>query len=374
MFVLYLFPSPGYPGPMDDIPLRTGAHRGAVSNAVGRFEAQEREAFDDGWGSAWDEDLPPPRTTVQDDSTRSILARNDSPDLPFDRSINPYRGCEHGCIYCFARPTHAFLGLSPGLDFETRLFAKPDAPALLDKELSRKGYVCRPIAIGTNTDPYQPVERQRRIMRGVLEVLAAWKHPVAITTKSGLVARDADILGPMAAQGLASVALSVTTLDRDLARSLEPRASPPLARLKALRALADAGVPVAVMVAPVIPGLTDHELESILEAAHDHGARAAEFIVLRLPGEVADLFAEWLEARHPRRAGKVLSLVRQIRGGALYDSRFGDRMSGQGPLAQVLAQRFAGATRRLGMTPARWTLRNDLFSRPPRAGDQMALF
>ena len=359
---------------MDDIPLRTGAHRGAVSNAVGRFEAHGREAVDDGWGSAWDDDLPPPRTTVQVDATRSILARNDSPDVPFDRSINPYRGCEHGCIYCFARPTHAFLGLSPGLDFETKLFAKPDAAALLDKELSRKGYVCKAIAIGTNTDPYQPIERHHRIMRSVLEVLAAWKHPVAITTKSGLVARDVDILGPMAEQGLASVAVSVTTLDRDLARALEPRASPPMARLHAVRRLAEAGVPVAVMVAPVIPGLTDHELDAILEQAKAHGAQAADIIALRLPREVADLFAEWLEERQPQRAAKVLSLVRQMRGGALYDSRFGDRMSGQGPLAQLLARRFAVATHRLGLRSVRWSLRTDLFTRPARAGDQLGLF
>lgn len=356
------------------LPPRAGPHRGALSNATGRFEAQAREGVDDGWGSAWDADLPPLRTTVQDDATRSILARNDSPDIPFDRSINPYRGCEHGCIYCFARPTHAYLGLSPGLDFETRLFAKPDAPALLDKELRRKGYVCRPIAIGTNTDPYQPIERQRRIMRGILEVLAAWNHPVMITTKSALVARDADILGPMAARGLASVGISVTTLDRAMARSLEPRASPPAARLRAMRTLADAGVPVAVMVAPVIPGLTDHELEAILEAAAAHGAGAVETIVLRLPLEVAGLVAEWLEERHPTKAAKVLSLVRQMRGGALYDSAFGQRQSGRGPLAGLIARRAEVAGRRLGMARVRLSLRCDLFAPPPRPGDQLALF
>lgn len=360
---------------MDEIPFhaRRHAHRGTLSNASGRFEPERRVPADDGWGSWDDPDLPPLRTTVQEDASRTILARNDSPDIPFDRSINPYRGCEHGCVYCFARPTHAYLGLSPGLDFETRLFVKPDAPALLEKELRRKSYVCRPIAIGTNTDPYQPLERSRRIMRGILEVLAAFDHPVTITTKSALVARDVDILAPMAAKGLAAVGLSVTTLDRDLARSLEPRASPPAARLKAIETLSRAGVPVAVMAAPMIPGLTDHELETILATARDAGATAAAYILLRLPLEVKDLFAEWLRHEVPGRADHVLSLVSQCRGGALNQATFGRRMTGEGPVAQLLAQRFTLACRRLDLQPARFGVRSDLFRVPPAPGDQLSL-
>ncbi len=367
---------------MDEIPFQAlrPPRRGAVSNASGRFEATARVPADDGWsqvlGMPWaDPDLPPPRTSVRDEQSRSILTRNDSPDVPFDRSVNPYRGCEHGCVYCYARPTHTYLGLSAGLDFETKLTAKPDAPALLEAALRKPSYRPAPIAIGTNTDPYQPIERSRGIMRGILEVLADYRHPVTITTKSALVARDLDILAPMAAQGLAAVGISVTTLDRDLARSLEPRASPPAARLKAMRALSDAGVPVAVMAAPMIPGLTDHELEAILEAARDAGARSAGYIFLRLPIEVKDLFLEWLRATVPDRAGRVESLLRQSRDGALGDSAFGRRMRGVGPVADLLARRHALACARLGLDKARAeSPRTDLFRRPPREGDQLALF
>ncbi|CAA7626243.1 PA0069 family radical SAM protein [Magnetospirillum sp. UT-4] len=348
-------------------------HRGAVSNATGRFERQRREAFDDGW--ALDEDdLPPLRTEVAVDATRTIIARNESPDIPFDRSINPYRGCEHGCIYCFARPTHAYLGLSPGLDFETRLLAKPDAAKLLEAELRNPRYRPAPIAIGTNTDPYQPVERRLRIMREILEVLAAFRHPVTITTKGALVLRDLDILVPMAAEGLVSVGISVTTLDRDLARTLEPRASVPAARLQAIRQLAAAGIPTAVMVAPIIPAVTEHELERILEAAAAAGATSAAYILLRLPLEVEGLMAEWLQAHAPGRARHVLSLMAQQRGGKAYDSTFGSRRTGSGPLAGMLATRFRLACKRLGLEERGMALDCTRFRPPPRAGDQLALF
>src|SRR5499427_8005451 len=273
--------------------------RGAQSNASGRYEAEARVAFDDGWQSV--EDLPPFKTTVALDTTRKVITRNDSPDIGFDRSINPYRGCEHGCVYCFARPTHAFLGLSPGLDFETKLFAKPDAPTLLEKELAAPGYEPRMIAIGTNTDPYQPIERERKIMRGILEVLERAGHPVGIVTKSALVARDADILARMAGRKLAKVALSVTTLDANLARTMEPRAPTPARRLEAPRRLSEAGVPTTVMVAPVIPALNDSEIERILDAAAHTGAKEASYVLLRLPLEVRDLFREWLLANYPDR-------------------------------------------------------------------------
>jgi DNA repair photolyase len=367
---------------MDEIPfpLPAAARRGATGNASGRYEPTATVPADDGWaealGAAWDDpDLPPLRTEVREERARSVLTRNTSPDVPFDRSINPYRGCEHGCIYCYARPTHAYLGLSPGLDFETRLTAKPDAPALLEAALRRPGYRVAPIAIGTNTDPYQPIERQRGIMRGILEVLAAYRHPVTITTKSALVLRDLDLLSAMAADGLAAVALSVTTLDRALARRLEPRASPPAARLKAVAALAAAGVPAAVMAAPVIPGLTDHELESILEAGAAAGAGAAGFILLRLPVDVGPLFRDWLAVHAPDRAARVESLLRQCRGGALSDARFGRRMRGEGPVAELLSHRHRLACRRLGLVDGRaGTLRSDLFRPPPRAGDQLSLW
>ena len=347
--------------------------RGVVSNASGRFEAGARVAFDDGWGSL-DAEPVPLATTVSVDASRTIITRNTSPDIGFDRSINPYRGCEHGCTYCFARPSHAWLGLSPGLDFESRLLAKPDAPRLLAAELGRKSYVCAPIAMGTNTDPYQPVEREMGITRAILQTLSAWNHPVTIVTKSALVARDIDILAEMAQRGLARVALSITTLDRTLARRMEPRAATPQRRIETIRALADAGVPTGVMAAPMIPGLNDHELEAILEAAAGAGAREAGWILLRMPLEIRDLFREWLHAAVPDRAERVIRLVRDTRGGRDYDATFGTRMKGTGPIAALLGRRFRLATRRLGLDGPRAVLRTDLFAPPPRAGDQLGLF
>ncbi len=351
--------------------------RGALSNASGRFEQVTRERFDDGWNDGRDErrargregigrgrdaedrdwdgdwdgyDLPPPklRTTLTPDATRTIIARNDSPDLPFDRSINPYRGCEHGCIYCYARPSHAYLGLSPGLDFETRLVFKPEAAALLRAELGRPGYACAPIALGTNTDPYQPVERDLGITRAVLEVLAECGHPVTIVTKSARVERDIDILGAMAKANRCSVAVSVTTLDRALARRMEPRASAPHRRLETVRRLSRAGIPTGVMAAPMIPFLNDAELEAILEQAREAGALGASYTMLRLPLEIADLFREWLAEHCPDRAGRVMERVRDTRGGKDYDSTFGQRMRGTGPVAELLAKRFRLAVKRLG--------------------------
>ncbi|MBF0392430.1 MAG: PA0069 family radical SAM protein [Alphaproteobacteria bacterium] len=349
-------------------------HRGALSNPANRYDQTRAEAIDDGWGHHPDEDLPPLRTTVIEDSSRSIITRNTSPDVPFDRSINPYRGCEHGCVYCFARPSHAWLGLSPGLDFETRLFAKPDAAALLDSELRKKTYACAPIAIGTNTDPYQPIERERRVMRQVLEVLSAFEHPVMITTKSALIERDAELLAQMAARDLVRVGISITTLDRDTARLLEPRASPPKARLRAIRTLARAGVPVRVMVAPIIPLLTDHEIERIMAAAAEAGARWAAHILLRLPLEVKELFAEWLETHHPGKAAHVLALVRQTRDGALYQAQFGTRLAGTGPYAEMIAQRARLAAAKLGLNGPDPGPDRGRFRPPPRPGDQLSLF
>ncbi|MGE5516295.1 MAG: PA0069 family radical SAM protein [Bacteroidota bacterium] len=348
-------------------------HRGAASNAANRYERFRPEACDDGWDFG-DDDLPPLRTEVMVDTTRTIITRNSSPDVPFDRSINPYRGCEHGCIYCFARPTHAYLGLSPGLDFETRLLAKPDAATLLEKELSNPRYRPAVIAIGTNTDPYQPIERSRRIMRGCLEVLAAFHHPVMITTKSALVARDIDILAPMAERRLASVGISVTTLDRDLCRTLEPRAATPQARLDTIRRLSNAGIPVTVMAAPMIPALTEHELERILEAARDAGATGAATILLRLPGEVADLFRQWLETHAPAKAKHVMSLLSQSRGGKAYEAEWGKRFTGDGPLAELLSHRLHLACKRLGLNGRHVGLDCSQFRRPPRVGDQLDLF
>ena len=346
--------------------------RGAVSNASGRFESQRREAFDDGW------DIPleaaRPRTLVQQDATRSVLTYNQSPDLPFDRSINPYRGCEHGCIYCFARPTHAYLGLSPGLDFETRLFSKPDAAALLDDALRKPGYECQTVALGVNTDAYQPVERKLGITRAVLEVLQRFRHPVSIVTKSALVERDIDILREMAGERLVSVYVSITTLDAGLARKLEPRAAAPHRRLRTLRALADAGIPVSVLVAPVIPVLTDPELGSILAAASDAGAQSAGYIMLRLPLEVSELFQQWLQTHYPLMAGHVMTRVRDTRGGRDYDSRFGKRMTGTGAFADMIAQRFKLACRKLNLAPRQDSLNRDAFRVPPRSGDQIGLF
>jgi DNA repair photolyase len=345
--------------------------RGAVSNRDGRFERTRREAVDDGWQRD-DEDLPPLRTTVEVDAARSVIARNDSPDVPFEQSINPYRGCEHGCVYCFARPTHAYLGLSPGLDFETRLFAKRGAAALLRGELSRPGYRCSPIALGINTDAYQPVERELRVTRELLEVLHETRHPVSIVTKSALVERDLDLLAGMGRDGLAHVAVSITTLDRSLARQMEPRAAAPQRRLETLRRLSEAGVPTVVLVAPVIPVLTDPELESILEAAATSGARSAGYVLLRLPHELAEIFPEWLEAHHPLKASHVLSRLRAMRGGALYDASFGKRMTGEGPYAEIIQRRFRLARQRLGLDRRLPDLRTDLF-RPPSPSGQLPL-
>lgn len=359
--------------PSDVVPSVPRKGRGAVTNAAGRYERFAQERVDDGWQRAEDEE-PKLRTTVAVDASRTVIARNQSPDVPFDRSINPYRGCEHGCVYCFARPTHAYLGLSPGLDFESRLFAKPDAPALLRKELARKGYTCQPIALGTNTDPYQPVERERRITRGILEVLAEHDHPVTIVTKSDLIVRDLDILGPMAAKGLASMSMSVTTLDRDLARLMEPRASTPEKRLAALRICAAAGVPSGVLVAPIIPAVNDSEIEAILKRAHGEGARHAAWVLLRLPLEIKDLVEEWLRTHFPDRAERVLSLVRQSRGGALYKAEWGKRMSGEGPYAHMISQRFRRACQDLGLGRRMGGLDTSRFAVPAAVSRQMSLF
>jgi len=349
--------------------------RGSLSNAVGRFEGYDRIAIDDGWGSA-DEPVLPLGTTLTEDTTRTIIARNRSPDVPFDRSINPYRGCEHGCIYCFARPTHAYLGLSPGLDFESRLFYKPRGAELLAKELSAPSYKCEPMAMGTNTDPYQPIEKEHEVTRRILEVLRDFNHPVSIVTKGALVQRDIDILGPMAAKRQAKVAVSITTLDRSLARRMEPRAATPERRLETIRALADAGIPTGVMAAPMIPGLNDHELESILEASKAAGAISAGYVVLRLPLEIKDLFAEWLEAQVPLRAKHVLTLIRDIRDGRLNHAQFGQRMKGSGAYADLLSQRFRLAQKRIGLNMTRelQSLDCSQFRRPPKAGDQLSLF
>jgi DNA repair photolyase len=346
--------------------------RGAQSNASGRYEGVARVAFDDGWQSF--EELPPFKTTVTIDSTRKIITRNDSPDLSFDRSINPYRGCEHGCIYCFARPTHAYLGLSPGLDFESRLFAKPEAAKLLERELSAPDYVPRTIAIGTNTDPYQPIERQHQIMRRILEVLERFGHPVGIVTKSALVVRDLDILARMAQRNLVKVALSVTTLDPHLARVMEPRAATPARRLEALRRLAAAGVPASVMVAPVIPAINDAEIERILDAAAAVGVREAGYVLLRLPLEVRDLFREWLMANFPDRYRHVFKLIRDTRGGKDYDSSWGKRMTGGGPVAWMIGRRFELACDKLAFNKTRTRLTADQFNPPERKSEQLSLF
>jgi DNA repair photolyase len=345
--------------------------RSAGINPSGRFEPVTRHVFDDGWATL--EDLPPFKTEVQVEKPRTIITRNDSPDISFDRSINPYRGCEHGCVYCFARPTHSYMGLSPGLDFESRLFAKPDAAKLLDKELSKEGYEPRTIAIGTNTDPYQPIEKQWRIMREILEVLDARNHPVGIVTKSALVTRDIDILSRMAERGLAKVALSVTTLDRMLARTMEPRASTPTKRLEAIRQLSDAGIPTSVMVAPIVPGLTDQEIERILDAARAVGAQDAGYVLLRLPLEVSPIFKDWLLRHYPDRYRHVMSLVRSMRDGKDYDSEWGKRMRGTGPYAWQIGRRFEIAAKRLGFNTKRTPLRTDLFVQAEKKNEQLML-
>ncbi len=349
--------------------LRRG--RGACSNAAGRYENARRDVFDDGWESLGELDAF--RTEVREEKARSIITTNDSPDIGFDQSINAYRGCEHGCIYCFARPTHCHLGLSAGIDFETRLTAKVNAAELLERALSRRGYCVKPIMLGTNTDPYQPVERERRITRAILEVLAEARHPVGIVTKSALVTRDLDILAPMAQQGLVHVGVSVTTLDNRLSRWMEPRASAPAKRLEAVRALSQAGVPVRVMAAPMIPALNDAELERILQAGAERGAQTASYILVRLPLEVAPLFREWLAQAYPDRAARVMKLIQDTRGGKDYDARFGVRKRGEGAYAQALAARFAITLRRFGLKREHPPLRIDLF-RPPTQSGQFDLF
>jgi DNA repair photolyase len=348
--------------------------RGAQSNASGRYEAQAHVAFDDGWQSL--EDLPVFETSVAIDASRKVITRNDSPDISFDRSINPYRGCEHGCIYCFARPTHAYLGLSPGLDFESKLFMKPDAPELLERELSAQRYQPRTIAIGTNTDPYQPIERRYQIMRRILEVLERAGHPVGIVTKSNLVVRDLDILSRLAQRNLVKVAVSVTTLDPKLARVMEPRAPTPPRRLEALRQLAAAGIPTSVMVAPIIPAINDAEIERILDAGAAAGATGAGYVLLRLPLEVRDLFKEWLMANFPDRYRHVFALIRQMRGGKDYDAQWGTRMTGAGPYAWMIGRRFEQACARLGLNVKKAKLTTEHFQAPLRraTADQLSLF
>ena len=330
--------------------------RGAASYVRGRFEKTAAHGEDDGWGSVYanasddssDPIAPHPDTRVTEERARSVISRNDSPDIGFSQSVNPYRGCEHGCVYCFARPSHAYLDLSPGLDFETRLYAKTNAAERLRHELAKPGYVPSAIALGINTDAYQPIERRYQVTRSVLEVLAQCRHPVSFVTKSALITRDLDLLSAMAREQLVTVYFSITTLDNHLAAKMEPRATAPHGKLRAMRALSEAGVPVGVMVAPVVPMINDSELEHILEAAHAHGARGAGYVLLRLPHELKDVWREWLELHYPDRAAHVMSLIRQMRGGKDYDSRFGIRSRGEGPFAQLLAQRFAKAHARLG--------------------------
>lgn len=358
------------PGGLVDGERRRG--RGARSNHTGRFEGERRETFDDGWeGLA---ELDAFKTTVFDDPARTIITRNDSPDISFDRSINPYRGCEHGCIYCFARPTHCYLGHSAGLDFETKLYARTNAAQLLERELANPRYQPACMAIGTNTDPYQPIERERRIMRSVLEVLERTNHPVGIVTKSALITRDIDILARMAERGLARAALSITTLDAKIARAMEPRAPTPRRRLEAVKRLAAAGIPTTVMVAPIIRGLTDPEIETILEAAHEAGATQAGYVMLRLPLEISTLFREWLASEFPNRADRVMHLLQSMHGGRDYTAEFSIRQRGTGPYADQIAARFRLAVRRLGLNTERRELRTDLFRHPVLKGQQMALF
>lgn len=345
---------------------------GALSNPAGRFERRQLEAVEDGWYREEVPDAPP--LSIEPDRARGVISANDSPDIPFEQSINPYRGCSHACIWCYARPSHSYVGLSPGLDFETKLFYKQDAAVLLQRELSRRGYVCRPINLGSNTDPYQPIERRMRVTRDILQVLADCRHPVTIITKGALVLRDLDLLGRLAGDNLVSVGISITTLDAGLKRVMEPQAASPQARLRTVRTLRQAGVPVGVLVAPVIPALTDHEMESILEAAAGAGAGWAAYIALRLPYEVKDLFRQWLAAHYPDRAGHVMSLVRQMRGGKENDPRFGSRMKGTGLFAELLRSRFHLACRRLGLATGRAAGLDVSRFAPPRAqSSQMSL-
>lgn len=346
--------------------------RGATLNPSSRFDTHSRHVFDDGWQTL--DELPPFKTEVQIEKPKTVITRNDSPDLHFDRSINPYRGCEHGCIYCFARPSHSYMGLSAGLDFESSLFAKPNAAKLLEKELAKNNYQPRTIAIGTNTDPYQPIEKQWRVTREILEVLEAANHPVAIVTKSALVTRDMDILSRMASKGLAKVAISITSLDRKLSRAMEPRAATPGLRLKAMRDLSAAGIPVSVMVAPVIPALNDHEVERVLDSAHAAGALEAGFILLRLPREVSPLFRDWLLNHYPDRYRHVMNLLRAMRGGKDYDAEFGKRLKGDGPYAWQIGRRFEIACKKLGLNETRRRLDRSLFTPPVIQGNQLSLF
>jgi DNA repair photolyase len=347
--------------------------RGARSNRTGRYEAEVREAFDDGW-TPDDEAVETIKTTVTAEKAKAIITHNDSPDVGFSASINPYRGCEHGCIYCYARPAHAYMGLSPGLDFESKLFFKPEAARLLERELSNPRYRPEIIHIGGNTDPYQPEERKLRVTRQLIEVLDRFNHPFSVITKSALILRDVDILASMSTKNLVRVAISITTVDRRLARSMEPRAATPEKRLDAVKRLADAGVPVIVMFAPCIPGLNDHEMEAVLERAAEAGAKGAGYVALRLPLEIKDLFKEWLATDHPDRAARVMSLVRQIRGGKDYDSQWGKRMKGEGPIAALMSRRFAAAKKRYGLDTPLPPLDLTKFALPPKAGDQLSLF
>ncbi len=381
--------SPPSPGPLSDpahdaarlraqdpayrVEVERRRGRGASANPGGRYEPVQREAFADGWDL--DEEIQPFETEVIVERARTIITRNDSPDLSFDRSINPYRGCEHGCSYCFARPTHAFQGLSPGLDFETKIFAKTGAADLLVKELRASGYAPRPIALGANTDPYQPVERRLRLTRDILDVLSRTNHPVGIVTKSALVTRDVDLLAPMAARRLAKVAVSVTTLDASLSRRMEPRAPTPSRRLDTIRRLAEAGIPVTVLVAPIVPSINDHEIEAILEAAHRAGASEAGYVLLRLPHELKDLMRDWLNEHYPGKLRHVFSVLQEARGGKDYDSSWSTRQTGVGPYAWMVGRRFEKAIERLGLNRrGRWTLRTDLFTPPAVKTGQLSLF
>lgn len=353
-----------------DAQLRRG--RGAISNSAGRFEAARREAFDDGWDIG--EELRPFETIVTTEAARSVITRNESPDMFFDRSLNPYRGCEHGCIYCFARPTHAYLGWSAGLDFETKLVAKANAADVLEREISQAGYEPRIIALGTATDPYQPIERDWRLTRAVLEVLDRANHPVMIVTKSALVMRDTDILSRMAERNLVRVSVSLTTADRRLARAMEPRAATPARRLEAIRHLSAAGIPVTALIAPIIPALNDHEIESLLESAFEAGARHAGWVLLRLPHELKELFREWLMTHEPGRYHHVMNLLRSMREGKDYDATFGRRFRGEGPFSQLIGQRFDAAMRRIGYARLAKKLDTGAFRRPVRGGEQLSLF
>lgn len=349
--------------------------RGATHNPDSRFESEQRDFIDDGWrnpSAESEEEIL--KTTVTIERPKSIISRNTSPDLPFDQSVNAYRGCEHGCIYCYARPTHAYMNLSPGIDFESRLFAKPNAAELLAREISRPSYKCKPIALGTNTDPYQPIERKLKITREIIELLAETKHPFSITTKSDLVLRDLDLLAPLARDNLVSVGISVTTLDTHLSRVMEPRASAPYKRLAAIEALSKAGIRTLVQASPMIPGLNDQELEQILVAARDKGADSAVYLLLRLPREVAALFENWLLENFPDRASRVMKLVRSTRGGKDYDPEFGTRMVGTGAYAALINKRFRLACRQLGFAGSKYDLATDRFVKPGQDRRQMNLF